>query len=675
MMKTIAALLVLLASPAFAQSIVLSPNGEGTAISQSGATGTASIASGVTTFTFSASGGGSSLACLPVAAYPDGTNNANLDSSAMHSQVVSLLTTAEAALVASGCPAIPAMPHGMNDTNFVADGNTLATWNSAHQWMERFGPWYEGAQNCDGSVNAGDSSIVAFDAMTANVANSVFGGHAFIDMMWSTRGGSGGNNCGQSFANGPTAYYTAFGIWMANVVKRYPNQVYWELFNEVDDCAPNTCTDFFGAYAGYSFYQQGEQYSAMLKIVVPLMRAAATIPIKIVIAGLGMNDATPTGFLQGVYDSGGFAPGLLDVMNEHVYGGVTNRMLNESVYYRTWMNNHGLDNMQLWATEYGDQSGNLGNGQVDAPDQAAYQDLQTWGIVQADSIYDWDCGSCQYALAGTATETWFTQHPGTALVPNAPVTVGALTFDDEFATIANDLSDSTTHDATRKWYTQSVYCCTAGPPSLLAGSGSSFSQISGGGLQIAVPSVGGIIGTYSPDTMNGWSQQYGYFELKAQMPALPGAWPGWWMVNYAGNCTLAWNCQTNSPGVLPGATGVFEIDIFEGYMGPEPANCLQWTNNNWTTGQVSNPTGEFCANGGVDLTAGWHIYGFLWDPINLTWFIDGVQVAQTATNAVEHSPALMILDNGPDTPYHYTQSTMAQPSNLKIAYVRAWALN
>ena len=113
-----------------------------------------------------------------------------------------------------------------------------------------------------------------------------------------------------------------------------------------------------------------------------------------------------------------------------------------------------------------------------------------------------------------------TPPPSGDIHPVPPITVGALTYNEEFKDIFAVISDSTTHDSDPKkvWYTQTVYCCTGGQLSKVNQTDSAFQQLPGGGLRIQVPRAGGgIIATYSPDNQAGWTQTYGYLRDERQI--------------------------------------------------------------------------------------------------------------------------------------------------------------
>ena len=205
-----------------------------------------------------------------------------------------------------------------------------------------------------------------------------------------------------------------------------------------------------------------------------------------------------------------------------------------------------------------------------------------------------------------------------------------LTFDDEFntrslknGTVGTGIWDTafgsgsglTAHSLTRNGELQ-VYMYPT-----FAGTGTTplgvdpFS-VNGGVLNItanlAAPSVASNIWNYQYtsgliSTRSSFAQTYGYFEVRAKLPAGDGMWPAFWMVPASG----AW-----PP----------ELDIFE-QLGHD-TNTLYATKhsgvggtNVWHTDTLWVP----------DTSAAFHTYGLYWDQTNLIWYVDGTEVDRMAT--------------------------------------------
>jgi beta-glucanase (GH16 family) len=163
-------------------------------------------------------------------------------------------------------------------------------------------------------------------------------------------------------------------------------------------------------------------------------------------------------------------------------------------------------------------------------------------------------------------------------------------------------------------------------------------------------------------TPAGFAQQYGYFEMRAKMPASGvGSWPSFW-------------CRTTNQ--ITGATCNEEIDILEWYGGSYDHNsdCAQQVSHNWgscaTNQSVYNP----CVHvAGARPWADYHIYGFQSDPANITFYIDGVQRLQCAipTNYLTCGLDLRLeyaLGGG------WPLTNVVANSHYDIDWVRVWAL-
>ncbi|MDA3800273.1 MAG: PA14 domain-containing protein [Kiritimatiellae bacterium] len=203
-----------------------------------------------------------------------------------------------------------------------------------------------------------------------------------------------------------------------------------------------------------------------------------------------------------------------------------------------------------------------------------------------------------------------------------------------------------------------------------------------GPVDTAVSTVGGITvnestwgawhsgALYSVDsTASGFSQQYGYFEMRTQLPASgTGAWPSFWLktvndISHIGN--------------------VEEIDIFEWYGNTYSADpqkaIIQEASHNWLAEGGQDEDAPYLYKpytpmpGGAFPWAGYHIYGFQSDPVYCTWYIDGVMCnrIETPTDYLVN-PMFIIMEYsiGGGWPV----DGVVANSHYNVDWVRVWSL-
>lgn len=158
------------------------------------------------------------------------------------------------------------------------------------------------------------------------------------------------------------------------------------------------------------------------------------------------------------------------------------------------------------------------------------------------------------------------------------------------------------------------------------------------------PYTSGIICSYGK-----FSQQYGYFEMRAKFPKGKGLWPAFWLLP---------NSLTWPP----------EIDIME-FLGNQPTATFMTLHYNSSTGQYGSSSNYYV---GPDFTKDYHTFGVDWRPNSITWYVDDVQRYQVTKNV----PAgkfyiianLAVGGNWPGLP----DSTTPFPSYMNIDYIRAY---
>ncbi|KQP77422.1 hypothetical protein ASF60_22940 [Methylobacterium sp. Leaf113] len=151
-------------------------------------------------------------------------------------------------------------------------------------------------------------------------------------------------------------------------------------------------------------------------------------------------------------------------------------------------------------------------------------------------------------------------------------------------------------------------------------------------------------------TAKSFAQTYGYFEIRAELPAGQGMWPAFWMLNADG-------------------TGTTELDVME-FLGHDKDTAYASVHST-VAGQRLTSTPVQTA----DLTEGFHTFGVDWQKDTLEWYIDGAKVAELATPADMHKPMYMLVnlavgDTG-SWPGKYDASMPT--TQLNVDYVRVWA--
>jgi beta-glucanase (GH16 family) len=148
-------------------------------------------------------------------------------------------------------------------------------------------------------------------------------------------------------------------------------------------------------------------------------------------------------------------------------------------------------------------------------------------------------------------------------------------------------------------------------------------------------------------TQHSFSQTYGYFEIRATLPAGKGLWPAFWLLP----ADLSW-----PP----------EIDILE-VLGKDPTKL--YTTVHYGTNNASNGIDTTVP----DMSAGFHTYAVDWEPDTITWYFDGRQVFKAPTPPDMHKPMYMLANLGvggswpgaPDASTHF-------PASYMIDYIRAY---
>jgi beta-glucanase (GH16 family) len=175
---------------------------------------------------------------------------------------------------------------------------------------------------------------------------------------------------------------------------------------------------------------------------------------------------------------------------------------------------------------------------------------------------------------------------------------------------------------------------------------------------------------------SGKTFKYGYFEASMKWTKGNGAWPGFWLLSYRHATNPSWpsvNPICSQLGEPASHCYAGELDIFEG-QGSEPqafygtihrnsCNCYgvgdQQNGNNWQPG-------------GVDLTAGFHTYGMLWTPTQVSWYLDGRLMLSTTPYDSLNQPMFLLLQMWTGGWTHDPDSTTPSTIETQVDYIQVW---
>jgi beta-glucanase (GH16 family) len=270
-----------------------------------------------------------------------------------------------------------------------------------------------------------------------------------------------------------------------------------------------------------------------------------------------------------------------------------------------------------------------------------------------------------------------------------------MTFDDEFNTFSRyvDANGNVTCDpgGTGTWQTVYYFCSRTNPgnyeaevytdPNFIAylknepvstaqtDANDPFS-INSGVLSIeatpSTPQILSAVGSWAQYTSGiittqfSFSQEYGYFEMRAELPAGAGLWPAFWLL------------PTNKSWPP-------EIDALEAFGAQNPQGDGGLTMIHYASHalEASDNCGGWY-NVDTNITAGFHTYGVNIEPSGITYYFDGNAYASCPANPEINQPFYMLINlavgsnaSWPGSP----ASTNTWPAYLKIDYVRAYKNN
>ncbi len=158
-------------------------------------------------------------------------------------------------------------------------------------------------------------------------------------------------------------------------------------------------------------------------------------------------------------------------------------------------------------------------------------------------------------------------------------------------------------------------------------------------------------------TQFSFSQEYGYFEMRAKLPKGKGLWPAFWLLPV----DKSW-----PP----------EIDAMEAFGGTSSTGEGGITMIHY--GSHSTVNGQSCGgwyNVGVDITQSFNTYGVDIEPTGITYYFDGKPYATCPANSETDKPFYMLVNlavGGPGSWPSTPDMSNVWPANMYIEYVRAY---
>jgi beta-glucanase (GH16 family) len=162
---------------------------------------------------------------------------------------------------------------------------------------------------------------------------------------------------------------------------------------------------------------------------------------------------------------------------------------------------------------------------------------------------------------------------------------------------------------------------------------------------------------YATDYVSGalvsypFSQTYGYFEMRARVPAARGTWPAFWLLPN----TLRWPPELDVMEILGHDTSVMYTTVH------------------------TNATGQHRTYGhsahAAKLSDDFHDYGMDWGPSKVRFYLDGLLTMSYPTPPDCHSPFYLLANlaiGGPKSWPGPPDATTVFPTRFDIAHIKAW---
>ena len=151
---------------------------------------------------------------------------------------------------------------------------------------------------------------------------------------------------------------------------------------------------------------------------------------------------------------------------------------------------------------------------------------------------------------------------------------------------------------------------------------------------------------------NGFAQTYGYFELRAKLPAGEGVWPAFWLMG----------TERSKYAV--------EVDVMEFY-GHEPTKFQSYYHLWQMDGKSPEKHIGHMQQTGIDLTQDFHTFGVMIEKDKTTYYLDGVAYWSFDTPPEFAQPLFPLVNLALGSGFSIENTP--DPSRLLVDYVRIYA--
>jgi beta-glucanase (GH16 family) len=175
---------------------------------------------------------------------------------------------------------------------------------------------------------------------------------------------------------------------------------------------------------------------------------------------------------------------------------------------------------------------------------------------------------------------------------------------------------------------------------------------------------------------SGRAFRFGYFEARMRWTAAQGAWPGFWLLStrHATNPAYpAVNPYCARHGLSNALCLSAELDIFEG-QGSDPHGFYGTIHRNSCDcyGVPDAQNRDNYVRVAPLLGDRWHVYGMLWLPSRVTWYLDGRPVLRAPVYASTSQPMFLLLQMWTDGWSGPPSASTPEVLETQVDYVDVW---